>query len=47
MLVYPVCSVGTIVTITVVGILLFKEKLSVKKIGALVMILVALALLNW
>ena len=46
-LVYPVCSVGTIVTITVVGILLFKEKLSAKKIGALVMILVALALLNW
>jgi multidrug transporter EmrE-like cation transporter len=46
-LVYPVCSVGTIVAITVVGILFFKEKLSAKKISALVMIMAALALLNW
>ncbi|MBO5197796.1 MAG: MBL fold metallo-hydrolase [Lachnospiraceae bacterium] len=45
-LVYPVCSVGTIVVITVVGILFFKEKLSAKKISALIMIMAALALLN-
>lgn len=46
-LVYPVCSVGTIVAITLAGIIFFKEKLSTKKISALVMIMAAMALLNW
>ena len=43
---YPTFSVGTIVVVTAAGILLFKEKLSRRKIIALAVILVALALLN-
>lgn len=45
-IVYPVYSVATIVLISIVGVLFFKEKLSAKKIGAICIIIVALALLN-
>lgn len=43
---YPTFSVGTIVLVTLVGALAFKERLEKRKIGALSMIVVALALLN-
>lgn len=43
---YPVYSVATLITITVVGLLCFHEKLSRKKALALVMIIAALCLLN-
>ena len=43
---YPVYSVGTIIVICLVGLLLFKEKLSEQKKWALLMILAALVLLN-
>lgn len=43
---YPVYSVATLITITVVGLLCFREKLSRKKTLALVMIIAALCLLN-
>lgn len=43
---YLTFSVGTIVLVTVAGVLLFKEKLSKRKLAALGVILVALALLN-
>lgn len=43
---YPVYSVGTLVVITVISAILFKERLSSQKKTALVMILVALVLLN-
>lgn len=43
---YPTYSVGTIVVVTTAGILLFNEKLSKRKIAALAVILIALALLN-
>lgn len=43
---YPTFSVGTIVLVTVAGVLLFKERLSKRKLAALGVILVALALLN-
>ena len=43
---YPSYSVGTIVLVTLVGVLLFREKLSKRKIAALSVILVSLALLN-
>lgn len=43
---YPTFSVGTIVLVTVAGVLLFKEKLSRRKLITLGGILVALALLN-
>ncbi|MDO4519717.1 MAG: SMR family transporter [Eubacteriales bacterium] len=45
-LVYPVYSVATIVLLTVIGIVIFKEKMTAKKWIALVMILVALAMMN-
>ena len=45
-LVYPTFSVGTLVVITLVGIFGFKEKIDRKKIAALGMIVLALALLN-
>ena len=45
-IVYPVYSVGTIITITLVGLIAFREKLSRQKACALVLILVALAMLN-
>lgn len=44
--VYPSFSVGTIVLVTLVGVLGFREKLETRKIAALVMILGALVLLN-
>ena len=44
--VYPVYSVATILTVTVAGILVFREKLEKRQWMALVMILVALVLLN-
>lgn len=45
-IVYPSYSVGTIVVVTLVGMLLFKEKLGKKQKIALAAILVALVLLN-
>ena len=45
-IVYPVYSVATILTVTVTGILVFREKLDKRQWLALVMILVALILLN-
>lgn len=44
--VYPVYSAGTIITITLVGLAVFRERLSRRKTGALVLILAALVLLN-
>ena len=46
MIVYPVYSVATILTVTVTGVLVFREKLDRKQWLALGMILVALVLLN-
>ena len=43
---YPTYSVGTIVLITLVGVLLFRERISRRQALALLMILAALALLN-
>ncbi len=43
---YPTFSVGTIILVTVAGVLLFKERLDRRKVVALGVILVALALLN-
>lgn len=45
-LAYPMYSVGTLVVITLAGILFFQEKLSRKKVCALGLIAVALVLLN-
>lgn len=45
-LVYPVYSVGTLVVISLIGIVLFREELSRRKAAALGMILLALVLLN-
>ena len=45
-IVYPVYSVATILTVTVTGVLVFREKLKKKQWLALGMILVALVLLN-
>lgn len=45
-LVYPMYSVATIIAITIVGIMVFREKVSKKKMGALGLILLALVLLN-
>jgi len=45
-IVYPVYSVATILTVTVTGVLVFREKLERKQWMALAMILVALILLN-
>ena len=44
--VYPSFSVGTIVTVTLVGVICFREKLEKRKLIALGMILGALVLLN-
>ena len=44
--VYPVYSAGTIITITVAGLAVFRERLSRRKTAALVLILAALVLLN-
>ena len=43
---YPTFSVGTIVLVTVAGVAMFREKLEKRKLIALGVILVALALLN-
>ena len=43
---YPTYSVGTIVMITLAGLVIFREKLNRQRIIGLVMILCALALLN-
>ena len=43
---YPVYSVGTMIVISSVGVLIFKEKLSNRKKIALILILTALVLLN-
>ena len=45
-LVYPMYNVGTLVVITVIGVLLFREALSRKKMAALGLIVLALVLLN-
>lgn len=45
-IVYPVYSVASIIVVTILGLLFFKEKLSVKKGFALGLILIALILLN-
>lgn len=44
--VYPVYSVGTIIAITLVGLIVFHEKLGKQKMGALALILAALVMLN-
>ena len=44
--VYPVYSVATILTVTITGVLVFRERLEKKQWMALGMILVALVLLN-
>lgn len=43
---YPTYSVGTIVLITLIGVLLFRERISRRQALVLLMILAALALLN-
>lgn len=45
-IVYPVYSVATILTVTLAGVLLFREKLEKRRWTALGMILLALVLLN-
>lgn len=45
-IVYPVYSVGAIITITLVGLIIFHEKLSRQKGVALILILAALVILN-
>ena len=45
-IVYPVCSVGTILVVTLTGVLAFRERLKKRQWLALGMILVALVLLN-
>jgi len=43
---YPSYSAGTIVTVTLIGAMVFKEKLARHKLAALGMVVVALAMLN-
>ena len=45
-IVYPTFSVGTILVVTVAGLLLFKEKLGKRQALAMSVILLALMLLN-
>ena len=44
--VYPTCSVGTILMVSVFGMLFFKEKLTKKQVGIMGLILASLILLN-
>ena len=44
--VYPVYNIGTILLISLCGIIIFKEKLSKNKIMGLILVMVALILLN-
>lgn len=46
MITYPVYSVGSIVLITLAGVILFKEKLSKQKMVALLLVIISLILLN-
>jgi len=43
---YPACNVGTIVMISILGAILFREHISKKKAAALGLVIVALILLN-
>ena len=45
-IVYPTFSAGTILVVTVAGLLLFKEKLGKRQLLAMSVILLALILLN-
>lgn len=45
-LVYPLYSVATIILITIVGILVFRERLSRQKAVALVLVMVAISWIN-
>ena len=45
-IVYPTFSVGTLLVVTLVGVLLFREKLTRRQWAAMVAILAALVLLN-
>ena len=45
-IVYPTYSAGTIIAVTLVGVLAFREKLSTRKLIALGMVVAALVLLN-
>ncbi len=45
-IVYPVCSVGTILAVTLAGVVCFRERLEKRQWMALAMILAALVLLN-
>ena len=45
-IVYPTFSVGTIIVVTILGMVLFKERISNRQKFALLAILIALVLLN-
>ena len=45
-IVYPTFSVGTIITITLAGLLLFKEKMTMIQVIAMIAIMISLVLLN-
>lgn len=45
-LVYPLYSVATIILITVVGVIVFREKLNTQKVVALVLVMIAISLIN-
>lgn len=45
-IVYPTFSVGTIIVVTILGMVLFKERISIRQKFALLAILIALVLLN-
>ena len=45
-LVYPLYSIATIILLTIVGVIIFREKLSVQKILALVLVMVSISLIN-
>lgn len=46
MVVYPSFSVGTIIVVTLVGVLCFREKVEKRKLIAIGLIMAALVLLN-